>query len=99
MLKSWMTLRQIGADLKDGRLDEAWLLLRDPAVRRQQRGQEYMLQAGIGFLGRAKQRAKQNDLAAAMKDLRRARDAGVEESSIELVKNDVINLQLAAFDQ
>jgi hypothetical protein len=99
MLKAWMTLRQIGADLKEGRLDEAWHLLRDPAVRHQQRGKEYLLRAGIGFLGRAKIRAKDNQLAAAMKDLRRAKEAGVEDTSIELVKNDVINQHLNAFDQ
>lgn len=95
MLKSWLTFRHISSALKEGRLEEAWHLLKEPAVRRQEQAQEFLLRCGIAFLARAKQLGKQNNLAAAMKDLTLAREAGVEETTIELVKTDLFSQKLA----
>jgi len=95
MLKSWLTFRHISSALKEGRLEEAWHLLKEPAIRRQESAREYLLRCGIAFLARAKKFGKQNNLAAAMKDLTIAREAGVEETTIDLVKNDLVDQKLA----
>lgn len=95
MLKSWLTFRHISSALKAGRLEEAWHLLKEPAIRRQEQAQEYLLRCGIAFLARAKQLGKQNNLTAAMKDLTIAREAGVEETTIALVKTDLLDHKLA----
>jgi len=95
MLKSWLTFRHISSALKAGRLEEAWHLLKEPAIRRQEQAQEYLLRCGIAFLARAKQFGKQNNLTQAMKDLTIAREAGVEETTIALVKTDLLDHKLA----
>lgn len=94
MLKSWLTFRHISSALKAGRLEEAWHLLKEPAIRRQEQAQEYLLRCGIAFLARAKQLGKQNNLPQAMKDLTLAQEAGVEETTIALVKNDLLDQKL-----
>jgi hypothetical protein len=94
MLKSWLMFRHVGAALKEGRLDEAWQLLKDPALKQYKQGKEYLLQAGIGFMARAKQEAKRLDLKAALRDLARAAEAGVEPANIELVKNEMMDQSL-----
>lgn len=96
MLKSWLTFRHISSALKEGRLEEAWHLLKEPAVRRQEQAKEFLLRCGIAFLARAKQLGKQNNLAGAMKDLNLAREAGVEETTIELVKSSLFDQNLAS---
>ncbi|HQR09555.1 MAG TPA: hypothetical protein PLN21_22225, partial [Gemmatales bacterium] len=95
MLKSWLTFRHISSALKAGRLEEAWHLLKEPAIRRQEQAQEYLLRCGIAFLARAKQLGKQNNLTQAMKDLTIAQEAGVEETTIALVKTDLLDQKLA----
>ena len=89
MLKSWLTLRHISSALKAGRLEEAWHLLKEPAIRHSEQAKEYLLRCGIAFLARAKQQGKQNNLQSAMKDLTLAREAGVEETTINLVKTEL----------
>ena len=95
MLKSWLTFRHISSALKEGRLDEAWILLKEPAIRRNEQAKEYLLRCGIAFLARAKQLGKQNNLPAAMKDLTTAREAGVEETTINIVKSDLFHQKLS----
>lgn len=94
MLKSWLTFRHISSALKEGRLEEAWHLLKEPAIRRQEQAKEFLLRCGIAFLARAKQLGKQNNLAGAMKDLTLAREAGVEETTIDLVRSDLFDQKL-----
>lgn len=96
MLKSWLTFRHVSSALKAGRLEEAWHLLKEPAIRRQEQARELLLRCGIAFLARAKQLGKQNNLAGALKDLTLAREAGVEETTIELVKSDIYGQNLTA---
>ncbi|HMO35076.1 MAG TPA: FHA domain-containing protein [Gemmatales bacterium] len=93
MLKSWLTLRHISQAIQAGKLDEAWQLLKEPAIRQQSKTREYRLCCGIGFLARAKKEGKHN-LQQALQDLAKARDAGVEESNIELVKNELFDSKL-----
>lgn len=95
MLKSWLTLRHISSALKAGRLEEAWHLLKEPAIRQSEQAKEYLLRCGIAFLARAKQLGKQNNLVSAMKDLTLAREAGVEETTINLVKTELCDQNLA----
>ncbi|MFT3878925.1 MAG: FHA domain-containing protein [Gemmatales bacterium] len=99
MLKSWLTFRHISSALKEGRLEEAWHLLKEPAIRRQEQAKEYLLRCGIAFLARAKQLGKQNNLTAAMKDLTIAQEAGVEETTIALVKTDLLDHKLAGVNK
>ncbi len=98
MLKSWLTLRHISAALHAGKLDEAWQLLKDPVIRQNQKAREYLLRCGIGFMARAKKFGKDN-IAAALKDLTRAQEAGVEESNINLVKSDLLGNKMAGVKQ
>lgn len=95
MLKSWLMYRQINTALQAGKLDEAWNLLQNPSLRRHQNTQEYLLRCGIAFLARAKQLGKQNNLDAALKDLKYAREAGVAQANIDLVKNELVHLKLS----
>lgn len=96
MLKSWLTFRHISSALKEGRLDEAWTLLHDPAILRQEARREYLLRCGIALLSRAKARGKENQVASALDDLKKAREAGIEEANIQLVKNDLMHNKLGA---
>jgi hypothetical protein len=96
MLHSWLMLRQVRAALKAGRLEDAWHLLRSPGLKRTDQAKEYLLEAGIGFLGRAKKLARENKLSAALKDLGRAREAGVEQSTIDMVKSEMMDQSLVS---
>ena len=70
-------------------------MLKEPAIRRQEQAREFLLRCGIAFMARAKQLGKQNNLAGAMKDLTLAREAGVEETTIDMVKADLFDQKLA----
>lgn len=96
MLKSWLTFRHVSSALKEGRLDEAWTLLHDPHILRQDAAREYLLRCGIALLARARKRGKENHVAAALEDLKKAREAGVEDANIQLVRNDLMQNKLGA---
>jgi hypothetical protein len=94
MLKSWLTYRHISSALKEGRLDEAWQLLQDPAILRHEQSREYLLRCGIAFLGRARERGKAN-LAGALQDLKHAQQAGVDPKNVELVRGSLLEDNMA----
>jgi tetratricopeptide (TPR) repeat protein len=94
MLKSWLTYRHISAALKEGRLDEAWQLLQDPAILRHDNSREYLLRCGIAFLARARDRGK-NNMAGALRDLKHAQEAGVDPANVELVRGSLVQHNMA----
>lgn len=94
MLKSWLTYRHISSALKEGRLDEAWQLLQDPVIRRNEQSREYMLRCGIAFLARARERGPANTTGA-LKDLKNAQEAGVDPQNVEIVRASLLQQNMA----
>jgi hypothetical protein len=68
----WLTLRQIRAALQNGRLEEAQLLLSQPAVRGHKKSWELLAQLIKGYAGRGERLLKQGNTAAAWDDLAKA---------------------------
>ncbi len=81
MFNTWLILRQAQEALKNGRLDEACRLARQPEVEGHKRAGEVLQQAAQAYLKRAQQHVRHQDYPAAWKDLVGAEEAGLQDTA------------------
>jgi tetratricopeptide (TPR) repeat protein len=79
---AWLALRQAQEALKNGRLEEAYRLLCQPAAHGHKRSSEMLVQVARGFVERGERYLRQNDVAAAWNDLVAAEQVGVSDSIV-----------------
>src|ERR1700687_658389 len=92
---AWLTLRQAEDALKTGRLEEAHRLLGQPAAQGHKRSLQMLRDVAQGFVRRARQRARNDDLEAAWHDLLQAEQMGRTESDAGRLRQDLIRTGLA----
>src|SRR5436305_10153222 len=68
----WLTLRQVRAALKNGRLEDAQQLLAQPAVKGHKKSWELLAGLTRGYVERGDKHLRQGNSAAAWNDLTRA---------------------------
>src|SRR5262245_56892728 len=83
MFNTWLALKQTTEALSQGRLDDAFQLAAQPAVRGHQRGGELGKQLSLAFLERAKRRLAAAEVQGAWRDIRHAAEMGAEPRLIE----------------
>jgi hypothetical protein len=91
---AWLTLRQAQEALKNGRLEEAFRLLCQPAVQGHKRSWELMQQVARGFLERGERQLANDDPSAAWNDLLAAEQAGATDSAAARLRQSLVKLGL-----
>jgi hypothetical protein len=91
MFTTWLTLRQLGEALQQGRLDDAWKLAAQPAVRGHQRAGELLKELGIALARRAQVYVQGKDLDAAWRDVQRAEEVGLDGKTAARLKQVLID--------
>jgi len=92
MFNTWLILRQAQEALKNGRLDEAARLARQPEVQGHKRAGEVLQQVAQAYLKRAQQHVRHQDYPAAWKDLVGAEEAGLQDSAVMKLRQELAQL-------
>jgi hypothetical protein len=92
---AWLTIRQAQEALKNGRLEEAYRLLCQPAAHGHKRSWELLVQVAQGFVERGERHLRHEDPAAAWNDLVTAEQVGVPGSAAARLRQSLTRLGLA----
>jgi tetratricopeptide (TPR) repeat protein len=90
MFSTWLTLRQAQEALRNGRLDEAFQIANQPAIKEHRRAGELMQQVGQALVARGQLHMQHDDDRAAWKDLLQAEAAGVQDKAAVKLRQDLI---------
>jgi tetratricopeptide (TPR) repeat protein len=89
---AWLTLRQAREALKNGRLEEAYRLLCQPAAQGYKGSWELLVEVGQRFVERGERHLQQNDRAGAWNDLVMAEQVGADENAAVRLRQALIRL-------
>jgi tetratricopeptide (TPR) repeat protein len=92
---AWLALRQAQEALKNGRLEEAYRLLSQPAAHGHKRYWELMVQVAQGFVERGERHLRHDNPTAAWNDLVAAEQVGVQDSAAGRLRQALTRLGLA----
>jgi hypothetical protein len=92
---AWLTIRQAQEALKNGRLEEAYRLLCQPAAQGHKRSWELLVQVAQGFVERGERHLRHDDPAAAWNDLVTAEQVGVAGTAAARLRQSLARLGLA----
>src|SRR5262245_19573826 len=92
---AWLTLRQAQEALKNGRLEEAYRLLSQPAAQGHKRSWELLAQVAQAFVERGERHLRQDDPSAAWNDLLAAEQVGVKDSGVAKLRQALTRLGMA----
>lgn len=92
---AWLTLRQAAEALRVGRLEEAYRLLDQPAVRSHRRTNDLLTRIAAGFIARGEKHLDQQDIHAAWEDLLQAERVRPDTRENERLRQNLTRLGLA----
>jgi len=92
---AWLTLRQIQEALKNGRLEEALRLLRQPAARNHKRGGELLVSLARAFAERGERHLALDKSEDAWADLLQAEGLKTAEKAADRLRQSLVRLGLA----
>jgi tetratricopeptide (TPR) repeat protein len=90
MFSSWLMLRQAQEALRNGRLDEAFQVANQPAIKEHRRAGEILQQVGQALVARGQLHMQHDNDRAAWKDLLQAELAGVQDKAAVKLRQDLI---------
>src|SRR5712692_929815 len=92
---AWLAIRQAQEALKNGRLEEAYRLLCQPAAQGHKRSFELLQQVAQGFVDRGERHLRREDPAAAWNDLVAAEQVGATGNAAAKLRQALTRLGLA----
>jgi hypothetical protein len=96
MFSTWLTLQQMTAAIRQGRLDDAYRLAREPVLRGHQRAGELLVQLKHALIERANRYLQSKDLLAAWRDVQQAEAVGPGDGEVSRLKEQMVESSIKA---